>query len=102
VHQHSASVGEFSLLHTFQTERNRLATLVVCATPRLALRAALRFPLTTASVALHESRAKARARVRAYASFLRWLPALLRRRRTVLVRVSRAQVEARWLTEPAD
>jgi GT2 family glycosyltransferase len=102
VHQHSASVGEFSLLHTFQTERNRLATLVVCATPRLALRAALRFPLTTASVALHESRAKARARVRAYASFLRWLPVLLRRRRTVLVRVSRAQVEARWLTEPAD
>lgn len=102
VHEHSASAGEFSLLHTYQTERNRLATLVTCATPGLALRALLRFPLTTLSVAVGESRAKARQRVRAYASFLGWLPALLRRRRHVVVRVPRDAVERRWLTLPAD
>lgn len=102
VHQHSASVGEFSLLHTYQTERNRLATLITCASAGLAWRCLLRFPLTTLSVARGESRAKARVRVRAYGSVLAWLPALLRRRRRVLVRVPRGEVERRWLTAPPD
>lgn len=102
VHEHSASVGEFSLLHTYQTERNRLATLVTCATAGLAVRMVLRFPLTTLSVALHESRAKAWARVRAYGSLLVWLPALLARRRRTVVRIPRADVQHRWLTAPAD
>jgi GT2 family glycosyltransferase len=93
VHQHSATAGEFSLLHTFHTERNRLATLVTNATSGTAARAVLRFPLTTLSVAVGESRAKAVARVRAYLSFLRWLPTLLRRRRAVTTTVSRADVE---------
>jgi len=102
VHEHSASVGEFSLLHTYQTERNRLATLVICATAGLAVRMVLRFPLTTVSVARHDSRAKAWQRVRAYVAFLRWLPALLGRRRRVVLRVVRADVQARWLTAPPD
>jgi hypothetical protein len=102
VHDHSASVGEFSLLHTYQTERNRLAMLVTCATPSVAARAVLRYPLTTVSVAVGESRAKAWQRVRAYRSFLAWLPGLLVRRRRVLVRVARADVQARWLTAPPD
>ncbi len=102
VHRHSATVGEFSLLHTYQTERNRLATLVTCASVRLAVGAMLRFPLTTLSVAVGESRAKAWARTRAYASFLAWLPGLVRRRRRVVLRVPRRDVERRWLTAPAD
>jgi len=97
-HLHSASTGgSTSLLHTFYAERNRLATLVTCATPALAVRMVLRFPLTTLSVAAGESRAKAWARTRAYASFLRWLPALLRRRRGVVTRLSRKDFEARFL-----
>lgn len=102
VHEHSASVGEFSMLHTYQTERNRLATLVTCATPGLAVRMLLRFPLTTASVAVHESRAKAWQRVRSYVALLRWVPALLARRRRVVIRVPRAEVQSRWLTDPPD
>jgi GT2 family glycosyltransferase len=102
VHEHSATVGEFSLLHTYQTERNRLATLVRCASAGLAARALLRFPVTTLSVAAHESRAKARARARAYAALLVWLPTLLRQRRRVTLRVTRRAVEEMWLTEPAD
>jgi GT2 family glycosyltransferase len=97
VHQHSASTGAGSLLHTYYTERNRLATLVRCATAGLAWRALLRYPLTTVSVALFESRAKARVRVRAYVHFLRWLPKLLSDRRSVRVRVPRAQVQQRFL-----
>ncbi|MCW2545425.1 MAG: hypothetical protein JWM40_2977 [Frankiales bacterium] len=94
VHQHSASVGEFSLLHTFHTERNRLATLVTNATSGTAIRAVLRYPLTTLSVAVGESPAKAVARVRAYFSFLRWLPALVTRRKAVTTSVARRDVEA--------
>jgi GT2 family glycosyltransferase len=98
VHEHSATTGGgASLLHTFHTERNRLATLVTCATWQLAVRMLLRYPLTTASVAVGESRAKAWARVRALGSLLVWLPALLRRRKAVVTRLSRAQFERRFL-----
>lgn len=102
VHEHSASVREFSLLHTYQTERNRLATLVTCATPVFAVRMVIRFPLTTVSVARYDSRAKAWQRVRALVALLRWLPVLLVRRRRVVIRVPRAEVQARWLTAPPD
>jgi GT2 family glycosyltransferase len=95
-HDHSATAGEFSLLHTFHTERNRLATLVTNATAGTAARAVVRYPLTTVSVALGESRAKARVRVRAYFSFLCWLPVLLRRRRSVVTTMSRAAAEKRF------
>jgi GT2 family glycosyltransferase len=96
-HEHSASAGAGSLLHTYYTERNRLATLTVCATPGLVARAVLRYPLTTASVAAFESRRKAVRRVRAYLSYLAWLPALLRRRRHVVKRVARHEVEKAFL-----
>lgn len=100
-HAHSATTGgSHGLLHTYYAERNRLATLVTCATGGLALRMVLRFPLTTLSVAVGESRAKAWARTRAYVSFLRWLPALLRRRRRVVTRLARKDFEARFLTPP--
>lgn len=98
VHQHSATTGAGSLRHTFYTERNRLAALVVCATPGLALRAVVRFPLTTLSVARGESRAKARQRVRAFGSFLAWLPALLRRRSQLVGGAGRAALQRRLLS----
>jgi len=98
VHQHSASTGAGSLLHTYYTERNRLATLTVCASAGLALRAVARYPLTTVSVALFESPAKARRRVLAYLSYLGWLPALLRRRHSFPRRVARRDIEQRFLT----
>jgi GT2 family glycosyltransferase len=97
VHQHSASTGAGSLLHTYYTERNRLATLTSCASAGLAMRCVVRYPLTTVSVALFESRAKAVRRVRAFISYVGWLPALLRRRRALVVRVPRRTVERRFL-----
>lgn len=100
-HLHSASTGgSRGLLHTFYAERNRLATLVTCATASLALRSVLRYPLTTVSVARGESPAKAWARTRAYASFLRWLPGLLRRRRATVTRLSRQDFQARFMAPP--
>jgi N-acetylglucosaminyl-diphospho-decaprenol L-rhamnosyltransferase len=95
-HQHSATTSTRARLHTFYTERNRLACLVSCASAPLALRAIARYPLTTLSVARGESRAKALTRVRAYGAFLIWLPALLRRRRRVPAG-PRHGVEARFL-----
>ena len=98
VHEHSASTGGGkALLHTYYTERNRLATLVTCASWQLVVRMLLRYPLTTLSVAVGESRAKAWARTRALSSLIVWLPALLRRRRAVVTRLSRQAFEARFL-----
>ncbi len=98
VHEHSATTGAGSLRHTFYTERNRLAMLIVCATPALVLRMLLRFPLTTVSVARGESTAKAKVRVQAFFSLLRWLPELLRRRRAVMGGERRRTVQDRLLT----
>jgi GT2 family glycosyltransferase len=98
VHEHSATVGAGSLLHTYYTERNRLATLTRCASAGLVLRSVARYPLTTLSVALFESRPKAWRRVRAYLSYLAWLPALLRARRAITTTISRRELERRFLT----
>ena len=97
-HLHSATTGGgASLLHTFHTERNRLATLVTCATWGLVLRQLGRYPLTTLSVALGESRPKALARTKAALSLIAWLPALLARRKRVVTRLSRAEFQRRFL-----
>jgi GT2 family glycosyltransferase len=97
-HAHSATTGGgASLLHTFHTERNRLATLITCATWQLAVRQLVRYPLTTVSVALGESRAKAWTRGKAALSLIAWLPALLRRRKAVVTHLSRAEFQRRFL-----
>lgn len=110
-HRHSASSGLGSPLFRFHNERNRLLMLTKNATTGLALRAALRFPLSTASIAVDELR-RARTdrrkpsveliatRVRSFASFLRLLPAAVRERRRIaeLAVLSRADVEQQWLT----
>ncbi|MCK9922209.1 glycosyltransferase family 2 protein [Frankia sp. AgPm24] len=93
-HVHSASSVEWSPLFVFHTDRNRLLMLTKDATARLALSAVLRYPVTTASMALRSLR-QARAargrpalrptllRLRVIGSYLRLLPTMLRARRQI-------------------
>jgi GT2 family glycosyltransferase len=108
-HIHSASSVEWSPLFVFHTDRNRLLMLTKNARAGLAAREVLRYPLTTASLALREvarSRHTRRRppvrptllRLRVLGSYLRLLPRMLTRRRRVAARaqVSRRKLE-RWL-----
>jgi GT2 family glycosyltransferase len=104
-HIHAASSGEWSPLFTFHVDRNRLLMLTKNARAGLAAREALRYPLTTASLALREV-ARARhtrrrpplrptlLRLRVIASYLRLLPSMLAKRRDL---ARRAQVDRRRL-----
>jgi GT2 family glycosyltransferase len=108
-HIHSASSVEWSPLFVFHTDRNRLLMLTKNARAGLAAREVLRYPLTTASLALREL-ARARhtrrrppvrptlLRLRVLGSYLRLLPAMLVRRRRISARaaVDRKRLE-RWL-----
>jgi hypothetical protein len=108
-HIHSASSVEWSPLFVFHTDRNRLLMLTKNARAGLALREVLRYPLTTASLALREA-ARARhtrrrpplrptlLRLRVLGSYLRLLPVMLVRRRRLAARarVDRRHLE-RWL-----
>ncbi len=104
-HIHAASSEEWSPFFTFHVDRNRLLLLTKNASAGLLVREVLRYPVTTASLAL---RAVARAgrgrrrpamrptmlRVKVMGSYLRLLPAMLTRR----WRISRrAKVERRRL-----
>jgi len=91
-HIHSASSTEWSPLWTFHVDRNRLLMLTKDASAGLALRAVLRYPLTSASMLLRAARAGLRSgsrpavrphllRVRVMLSYLRLLGPMLRRRR---------------------
>jgi hypothetical protein len=108
-HVHSASSQEWSPLFVFHTDRNRLLMLTKNARAGLAAREVLRYPLTTASLALREvARARhtrrrppigpTRLRLRVIGSYLRLLPAMLVRRRRLAARsvVDRRRLE-RWL-----
>jgi hypothetical protein len=105
-HHHSASSGEESPVFRFHVDRNRLLMLTKNASWRLALPQLLRYPLTTASMALRAVRAgNARAaarptllRLRVMASYLKLLPAMLRKRRAIdrTRAVARRDLE-RWL-----
>ena len=108
-HIHSASSVEWSPLFVFHTDRNRLLMLTKNARAGLAAREVLRYPLTTASLALREV-ARARhtrrrppvrptlLRLRVLGSYLRLLPVMLGRRRRIAARatVGRKRLE-RWL-----
>jgi N-acetylglucosaminyl-diphospho-decaprenol L-rhamnosyltransferase len=104
-HHHAASSREGSDVHRFFDERNRLLTLTKNAPASLALRAVLRYPLTTASIARHElpRLARTRSRLRAAASYLAFLPRMLRKRRAVrrICALKRSTVAARLLSDPA-
>jgi GT2 family glycosyltransferase len=108
-HIHSASSVEWSPLFVFHTDRNRLLMLTKNARAGLAAREVLRYPLTTASLALREV-ARARhtrrrppvrptlLRLRVLGSYLRLLPVMMVRRRRIAARaaVDRRRLE-RWL-----
>jgi GT2 family glycosyltransferase len=106
-HQHSATVDQQSEIFAFSNERNRLLMLLRCAPLGLALRAALRFLLTTASLAGKRllrrpvpdvPAFRAGLRLRAFGSYLRLTPWALRGRRTIRrrARVSPRDVVATW------
>ncbi|CAJ59898.1 MULTISPECIES: glycosyltransferase family 2 protein [Frankia] len=93
-HIHSASSVEWSPLFVFHTDRNRLLMLTKDATAALALSAVLRYPATTASIALRTLRQAWRGRsrpairptllrLRVCGSYLRLLPTMLRARREI-------------------
>jgi hypothetical protein len=93
-HIHSASSVEWSPLFVFHTDRNRLLMLTKDATALVALSAVLRYPLTTASIALRTVRQAWRShsrpavrptllRLKVTASYLRLLPGMLRARREI-------------------
>jgi len=108
-HIHSASSVEWSPLFVFHTDRNRLLMLTKNARAGLAAREVVRYPLTTASLALREV-ARARhtrrrppvrptlLRLRVLGSYVRLLPAMLARRRRIAAQASvdRKRLE-RWL-----
>ena len=108
-HIHSASSVEWSPLFVFHTDRNRLLMLTKNASAGLAAREVLRYPLTTASLALREvarSRHTRRRppvrptllRLRVLRSYLGLLPKMLVRRRRIAAQaaVERKRLE-RWL-----
>lgn len=108
-HIHAASSSEWSPRWVFHVDRNRLLVLTKNASFRLAVSAVLRYPLTTASMALRAGieavRVRQRPAMRPYllratvlASYLRLLPRMLPRRRAIAhaASVSRAELES-WL-----
>ena len=108
-HIHSATSVEWSPLFVFHTDRNRLLMLTKNARAGLALREVLRYPLTTASLAVRQV-AMARytrrrppvrrtlLRLRVIGSYLRLVPVMLVRRRRLAARavVGRRRLEC-WL-----
>jgi GT2 family glycosyltransferase len=85
-HAHGASSDVRSRLFRFHDDRNRLLMLAKNAPAGLAWRAALRYPLTVASLTAHQGPGPAMTttRLSAYCSYLRLLPRMLRRRRAQL------------------
>lgn len=107
-HLHSASTDRKSRLFAFHNERNRLLMLTRCAPAGLAVRQVLRFPVTTASLALKRLlrrplppglQFRTGLRVAVLASYARMLPWALRERRRIgaWAGVPRRAVTRRWL-----
>ena len=119
-HVHAASSKEWSPLFVFHVDRNRLLMLTKDASAALAVRAVLRYPLTTVSMALRSVRqgvADRRRpavrptllRLRVIASYLRLLPRMLKRRREIgqlgtlgTAATGRRALEKRWLISAAE
>jgi GT2 family glycosyltransferase len=102
-HRHAASSDVRSALFRFYDDRNRLLALTKNAPAGLAARAVLRYPLTVISLTLRQGPGTAMTgtRLRALASYLRLLPRMLRRRRSIgrSATVPRARL-AELLQEP--
>ena len=104
-HHHAASTTEGSELFRFHDGRNRLLMLVKNASPALASRAVARYVLTSGSIAVHRSQPwpQVRTRVRVLGSFVRLLPAMVRKRSAIglRARASRREVERLLVPVPA-
>lgn len=110
-HIHSASTGEWSPVFVFHVDRNRLLMLTKNATPGLALRQVLRYPVTAASMAVRELRrgfAERRrpalratlTRLKIFLSYLRLAPKMLARRRAIrrAATIERSELQM-WLVQ---
>jgi GT2 family glycosyltransferase len=106
-HQHSATVDQRSEIFAFSNERNRLLMLLRCAPLALALRAALRFLVTTATLMAQRllrrpvpdvPAFRPGLRLRAFGSYLRLAGWAVRSRRAILRRatVQPDDVVAAW------
>ena len=93
-HDHAATSGEGSALHRFYNDRNRMLTLIKCAPPGFASRAAVRSVGGILLGLRHPRRARSGTRVRAYLAVLVALPGALRQRRAIgrTARTSRAEI----------
>lgn len=107
-HRHSATIGQSSDLFHFHNERNRLLMLLRCAGLRFAIGQLLRFAVTTASLTVKRllgqpvpaaANARTGLRLRVIGQVLGRLPAAMRQRREIgrFARISRADVDRRWL-----
>jgi hypothetical protein len=114
-HVHAASSKEWSPLFVFHVDRNRLLMLTKNASLTLALMAVLRYPLTTASMAVRAIRQgiadghrpavrQTLLRLRVMGSYLRLLPRMLTRRGNIgrQAAVRRRSLERQWLTPHAE
>ena len=110
-HLHAATSVEWSPRFVFHTDRNRLLMLVKDASARRAVREVLRYPLTTASIAVRAVRQGVSdgrrpavrptlSRLKVLASFMQLLLPMMRRRGEVGRRavVARRSLES-WLVE---
>jgi GT2 family glycosyltransferase len=106
-HLHSATTDQRSESFAHFNERNRLLTLVRCAPVGMALRAVLRFLVTTASLTARRllrqrvpdvAGFRLRVRLRAFGSFVRLAPWALRGRRSIQrgARVPARRVAGDW------
>lgn len=109
-HLHGASAGEGSAVFAHYVERNRLLVLTKNAPARLALSAAWRYLLSTASYARRDvvgpllrrrrpNTVLARRRIRSYLAFLKLVPAMLVERRRLQRHpvVPSSEIVERWM-----
>jgi N-acetylglucosaminyl-diphospho-decaprenol L-rhamnosyltransferase len=98
-HLHAATTGEQSPLFRFYNERNRLLVLVKDATAGRALRAVLRYLLTTLAAVARRDLSMLPLRLRVLRSFAALLPHALRERRRIgrTAAVPRRSLEAELL-----
>jgi hypothetical protein len=108
IHHHSATADQHSAGFAFHNERNRLLMVTRCAPAGLAAAQVVRFPLTTASLAVKRllgrplppgRQFQAGLRLSVCSSYLRLLPWALRTRSRIgrTASAGRAAVAAEWL-----
>jgi N-acetylglucosaminyl-diphospho-decaprenol L-rhamnosyltransferase len=101
-HLHSATAVTESAVHLFHDGRNRLLTLTKNAPGRVALTAAIRFPVTVVGSVIRGERLRAVQLGRAWVSYLRLVPRMLRKRAVITRTARRDRAEVWAQREPGD